>query len=112
MENFKKFEDFLNEMGGGGAGGACTGGAAPSGSFSTVGNTPGMGNVVAPGSGHEGSGDQWPSLGVGMVQSPEDRKKTKKQMKENKKKTSLPPSKFHDYKSFMDKHKSMTGEKS
>jgi len=50
------------------------------GAMASLAGTPGMGNVVPPGPGKFGSGDQFPSLTVG---TPAAKKKKKKVSKEN-----------------------------
>ena len=50
MGFFKDYNQFINEEFG----------------FSTVANTPGMGDAVAPTSTSTGSGDIWPSIGSGV----------------------------------------------
>lgn len=66
------------------------------GSMSSLSTTPGMGDVVPPGPGRTGSGDQFPSLSVGTPAA----KKNKKKKQANPIDTSL-----MDFKTFLNKTK-------
>jgi hypothetical protein len=70
------------------------------GAMASLAGTPGMGNVVPPGPGRTGSGDQFPSLTVG---TPAARKKKKKASKETKNPISTS---LMDFRSFMKSSKS------
>lgn len=70
------------------------------GAMASLGSTPGMGNVVPPGPGRTGSGDQFPSLNIG---TPAARKKKKKTSKENPSPIS---NSLMDFRSFMKSSKS------
>jgi hypothetical protein len=69
------------------------------GPMASLAGTPGMGNVIPPGPGRTGSGDQFPSLTVG---TPAAKKKKKKVSKEN---TSPISSSLMDFKTFMNNTK-------
>jgi hypothetical protein len=70
------------------------------GPMASLAGTPGMGNVVPPGPGRTGSGDQFPSLTVG---TPAAKKKKKKISKEN---TNPISSSLMDFKTFLNNSKS------
>jgi len=70
------------------------------GAMASLSSTPGMGNVVPPGPGRTGSGDQFPSLNVG---TPAAKKKKKKTSKENPSPIS---SSLMDFRNFMKNSKS------
>lgn len=65
------------------------------GAMASLGSTPGMGNVIPPGPDRTGSGDKFPSLGVG---TPAAKKKKKKTSKEN---PSPMSNSLMDFRSFM-----------
>ena len=69
------------------------------GAMASLSGTPGMGNIVPPGPGRTGSGDQFPSLTVGTPAA----KKKKKASKENKSPIS---SSLMDFRSFIKNSKS------
>jgi len=69
------------------------------GAMASLSGTPGMGNVVPPGPGRTGSGDQFPSLTVG---TPAAKKKKKKVSKENPSPIS---NSLMDFKTFMNNSK-------
>ena len=78
------------------------------GPMATLPQVPGMGNVVPPTRGKEGSGDQFPSLTVGTPAA-SNKKKIKKESKEPKKDPNPIDTSLMNYKSFISSSKKNQG---